>query len=174
MSYKKKSNKQEKDVAKDVKGKTTIASGSLWFQKADVKNDRFLFECKITEKDYFTITSKIWGKLEKQAIKNGLREPVLVIDFKDGLYRYAVISLSTLYNLNLEQKDIMIVDLIKLDKDSFETKSFKLNHLKIKEIELEVIEIKNKILIYTFRLDENILCVLEWEDFIYSINKGGN
>lgn len=171
MNSKKKSKKQELSIAKEVEGKTTIASGSLWFQKADVKNDKFLFECKITKEKYFNVTEKIWDKIRKQAVKDGLREPVLVIDFKDGLYRYAVIQLETLYSFNIQQKDIMIMDIFDPEKNPFETKSFRLDYEHLHMLELEVLETKNRILITTFRLNGNVMCVLDWEDFIYISNK---
>ena len=58
-----KSNKQEKDVAKILGGKTVMASGSLWQAKGDVRTSKYLVECK-TRKD-------------------GLRSPLLVFDCKN-------------------------------------------------------------------------------------------
>lgn len=78
-----KSNKQEKEVAKLFGGKQVIASGSLWFADSDVRNDKFLIECKTTEKDYYTLTAKVWEKIQEEAIKDHMRTPLMIIDLKD-------------------------------------------------------------------------------------------
>ena len=78
-----KSNKQEKKVAKLFSGKTVIASGALWFASSDVKSDKFLIECKTTEKDRFIVKAEIWEKICSEAIKDGFRIPLLVVDIKD-------------------------------------------------------------------------------------------
>lgn len=77
---KKKSQKQESKVAYDLNGKVTIASGALYFQKADVRNDKYLVECKFTEKDHYSLTLKTWEKIRSEAIKDGLRIPVMEIE----------------------------------------------------------------------------------------------
>jgi hypothetical protein len=50
-----KSIRQESSLGKIVGGKATMASGALWFQKNDVVNERFLFECKTTEKCHYDL-----------------------------------------------------------------------------------------------------------------------
>lgn len=90
MLVKKKSQLQEKSVAKDLDAKTVIASGALWGSKGDVRHDEFLVECKTTEKSYYSLTMKVWEKIEKEAIKDGLRVPLMCIDVNDGKDRYAV------------------------------------------------------------------------------------
>ena len=82
-TIKKRSQLQEKAVAKDFNAKVTVASGALWGMKADVRNDKFLIECKTTEKDYYSLTSKVWEKIEQEAIKDHLRIPLMVIDLDD-------------------------------------------------------------------------------------------
>lgn len=82
-TIKKRSQLQEKSVAKDFNAKVTVASGALWGMKADVRNDKFLIECKTTEKDYYSLTSKVWEKIEQEAIKDHLRIPLMVIDLED-------------------------------------------------------------------------------------------
>ena len=85
-----KSQKQEQSVAKQIGGKTTIASGSFWGMKADVRSEDFLVECKTTSKNYFPVTAKIWEKIEKEAIRDRLRIPLLIVDIGDGEERYVV------------------------------------------------------------------------------------
>ena len=86
-----KSNIQEKSVAKQFGGKQVIASGSLWFADSDVRNDKFLIECKTTEKDYYSITTKVWEKIEDEALKDRMRTPLLIIDLQDT-DRYVVFN----------------------------------------------------------------------------------
>ena len=78
------SNLQEKSVAKQFGGKQVIASGALWFAHSDVRNDKFLIECKTTEKDFYTITAKVWEKICKEAVRDGLRDRLLIIDLHNN------------------------------------------------------------------------------------------
>ena len=73
------SNLQESRVAKIFGGKKQIASGSLWFLSADVRTDKFLIECKTTEKDKYTVTLKVWDKIRIEAARDGLRSPLLIV-----------------------------------------------------------------------------------------------
>ena len=82
-TVKRRSQKQEKSVAKDFNARPTVASGALWGMKGDVRNDKFLIECKTTEKDYYSITAKVWEKIEKEALKDHMRIPLMIIDLKD-------------------------------------------------------------------------------------------
>lgn len=82
-TVKRRSQKQEKSVAKDFNARPTVASGALWGMKGDVRNDKFLIECKTTEKDYYSITTKVWEKIEDEALKDRMRTPLLIIDLQD-------------------------------------------------------------------------------------------
>lgn len=82
-TVKRRSQKQEKSVAKDLNAKVTVASGALWGMKADVRNDKFLIECKTTEKDYYSLTAKVWEKIAEEATRDHLRIPLMVIDVED-------------------------------------------------------------------------------------------
>lgn len=86
------SDRQEKEVAEEINGKQVIASGALWSMKADVRNDRLLVECKITEKEYYRLTLATWKKIEEQAVRDSIRYPLMCIDVKvkGEFYRYAV------------------------------------------------------------------------------------
>lgn len=87
-----KSKRQESSVAKEIDGKVTPASGALWGAKADVRNQTFLVECKITEKPFFVMTDALWEKIRSEAIKDGLRIPLMCIDLENGKQRFAVID----------------------------------------------------------------------------------
>ena len=65
-TVKRRSQKQEKSVAKDFNARMTVASGALWGMKGDVRNDKFLIECKTTEKGYYSVTNKVWEKIEDE------------------------------------------------------------------------------------------------------------
>ena len=90
MQVKKKSQLQEKSVATDLNARTVVASGALWGSKGDVRHDNLLVECKTTDKDYYSLTLATWNKIEREAVKDGLRLPVMCIDIKGGKERYAV------------------------------------------------------------------------------------
>lgn len=94
MSYiKKKSQLQEKRTAKEFNGNVTIASGALYFQKADVRtgsertsmfNDSdFLIENKFTDKETYKLERKIWEKIAKEALHDNFRTPLMQIDLQD-------------------------------------------------------------------------------------------
>lgn len=85
-----KSKNQENKVAKELSGRVTPASGALWGSKGDVKSDKFLVECKTTEKEFYTLTFNVWDKIYREAIKEGLRIPVMCIDIMNGKKRFAV------------------------------------------------------------------------------------
>lgn len=82
-TVKKRSQKQEKSVAKDFDAKVVVASGALWGSKGDVRSDKCLIECKTTEKPYYSVTAKVWEKIEREALKDGMRIPLLIIDLED-------------------------------------------------------------------------------------------
>ena len=85
------SNKQEKQVALDLKGKTTIASGALDIQKADVRTDDWLIECKTTAKSYYPLKVSTWLKIQKEALKDGLRTPLMCIELNNKRDRKSVV-----------------------------------------------------------------------------------
>lgn len=90
MKVKKKSQLQERSVAKDLNARTVVASGALWGSKGDVRHDNLLVECKTTDKPFYPLTIATWEKIEKEAINDGLRLPVMCIDVNGGKDRYAV------------------------------------------------------------------------------------
>ena len=63
MLKKKKSKKQEERIAKQIGGKTVVASGALWGAKADVRNDKYLVEAKYTDTNYYTLNVRTWNKI---------------------------------------------------------------------------------------------------------------
>lgn len=100
------SNKQEKEVAIDLKGRRVIASGALWIAKADVRSDSFLCECKTTEKPYYRLTALTWQKIAGQAVQDGIRFPLMCIETKHsrlGFIRFAVFDNNSLKLFNEDE-----------------------------------------------------------------------
>lgn len=90
-TVKKRSQKQEKSVAQKFGGRVTAASGALWGMKGDVRTDKFLIECKTTEKIFYRLTAKVWEKIEEEAVKDHMRTPLMMIDLEDS-ERYVVFN----------------------------------------------------------------------------------
>jgi hypothetical protein len=66
----------------EEKVKKCINSGSLWFDKGDLKTEDYLIECKYTEKKGFRITTKILKKLWEESLDRN-KLPALVVGIKD-------------------------------------------------------------------------------------------
>lgn len=92
LDTKRRSTAQEKKVAKEIGGRVTPASGALWGSKADVRNSRFLVECKTTEKSQYSLSYSTWEKIRHEALNDGFREPVMCIDLVSGKNRLAVLD----------------------------------------------------------------------------------
>lgn len=90
-TVKRRSQLQEKSVAKSFNGRVTAASGALWGMKGDVRNEKFLIECKTTEKDFYIVSTKVWEKIESEALKDHMRTPLLIVDLKDS-DRYVIFN----------------------------------------------------------------------------------
>lgn len=93
---KKMSQRQERQVAQDIGGRTVAGSGAgRTSGGSDVrKRGEFRVECKVTEKPYFILTYVDLCKIRDQAIKGGLEMPVFQIRFaipRSRAYDFAVI-----------------------------------------------------------------------------------
>lgn len=156
MKVKKKSQLQEKSVAKDLDAKTVIASGALWGSKGDVRHEDFLVECKTTEKSYYSLTMKVWEKIEKEAIKDGLRIPLMCVDVNDGKDRFAVFL----------EKDFRhyktYYDLETGDTSWAHSKSFRVQYPE----RILMLDYENK------KGETPVFVVAPWDDFLYML-KGG-
>lgn len=156
MKVKKKSQLQEKSVAKDLDAKTVIASGALWGSKGDVRHEEFLVECKTTEKHSYSLTMKVWEKIEKEAIKDGLRVPLMCVDTEDGEYRFAVF-LEKDFRHYKNYHYLLTGDNCWSDKKSF---------LVYAPCRVLMINYKDK------RGETPVFIVTPWDDFLYML-KGG-
>jgi len=76
--------KHENKVKKFVAGRTTIASGALPFDKADVVKDNIRIECKATEKESIILKLQWLHKLQGECLAHEI--PVLNIQIKGENY----------------------------------------------------------------------------------------
>ena len=143
MKVKKKSQLQEARVAKELNAKTVIASGALWGSKGDVRHEDFLVECKTTTKLYYSLTMKVWEKIEKEAVKDGLRIPLMCIEKHFKHYK-------NYYDLDMG-------DTCWCDKKSFQV---------IEPTRILMLLYKNK------SGETPVFVVTPWDDFVYML-KGG-
>lgn len=88
-SYRKQSDKQEKRVARDVGGRTTIASGQTPIDKADVRSSLVRVECKYTDKKSFTLKVADLLKVAEQA--TGDQIPLFYIEYREAGEGYYVV-----------------------------------------------------------------------------------
>ena len=156
MKVKKKSQLQEKSVAKDLNAQTVVASGALWGSKGDVRHDNLLVECKTTDKDYYSLTLSVWEKIEKESVKDGLRLPVMCIDIKGGRERYAVF-LDKHFSHYRSYSELAYLDLSWTDKKSFRVKQ---------PARIIMVSVKNR------KGESPLFVVAPWDDFLYLL-KGG-
>lgn len=165
----KKSKKQEQNVAKDIGGSVSIASGALDIQKADVRNDIFLIECKTTEKTFYSLKYSTWKKIENEALKDGLRTPVMCIYLRDGDNSVAVLDYSDFLGLDLDKNNFVG----KKEPDLIEGKSYRIKPDFLYE-GFNIYEVYNKE--YYHRRDIKFinqqchLVLLDWDDFIKLTN----
>jgi len=66
---KKKWQKKELNDARLFRGRKRPRSGGFFFAPGDVVIDRFLIDCKVTDRKSFSITEQIWSKINTEAIK---------------------------------------------------------------------------------------------------------
>jgi hypothetical protein len=76
------SRKQERDVARDIGGRATPASGAFWHSKGDVRHPDYLMELKRTDKASITLSKQVWEKIRREALLEG-KAPALVLQIQD-------------------------------------------------------------------------------------------
>lgn len=86
------SDRQEKHIAKAVKGRQTANSGATAFSKGDVVTEQFLIEAKTctTERSSFSIKKEWLEKNEEEKFAMGKDYSALVFDFGDGIQHYVI------------------------------------------------------------------------------------
>ena len=87
-------NWQKKEI-KDAKlfgGRRTPRSGGLWFAKGDSKSDNYLIENKTTDKESFSVSVKLWEKINREALLSK-RIPMISIEMGKGKLELIVLSM---------------------------------------------------------------------------------
>lgn len=79
---KKKWQDKEKSDAKQLNARQTPRSGGLWFAKGDMKDGTFLYDSKDTKHSRFSVTAKIWKKINKEGLLAS-RLPALLVEMVD-------------------------------------------------------------------------------------------
>ena len=157
------SKRQESRIAKELNARTTIASGSLYFQKADVRNDLYLVEAKTTSKDFYSLTFSTWERIEKQALKDGMRIPVMCIDVLNGEKSFAVLKHNDFMALELDIYDYYgLGEPILTDKKSFRITSDLLDF----ELPMDINSVMLPRLDVKFVDQRKHLVIIDWNDFV--------
>lgn len=157
------SKKQEKRIAKEMGAKVTIASGALDFQKADVRDDLFLVEAKTTEKQFYSLNVKTWNTISEQALRDGLRSPVMCIDLEDGYFSIAVLDIN---DFEVLIGDHMITDPIRPIKAKSSTRIYP--HFLHTCSELDLKHVKEPFYkVQYIHFPKSTLVLMDWNDFIY-------
>ena len=88
------SKQQEKQVAKQNKGKIVANSGATRFDKGDVKTEQFLIECKtkISSTNSFSIKKDWLEKNKEEAFAMGKRYSALAFNYGPDEPNYYVID----------------------------------------------------------------------------------
>lgn len=88
------SNKQEKQVAKELGGKQTPNSGAAHHAGGDVKTQTFLIECKttITPKKSFSIKKDWIDKLEQERMDLQMPYSALAFQFEPDGTNYFIVK----------------------------------------------------------------------------------
>ena len=86
------SGRQERKVAKAVKGKLVSNSGASDFTAGDIQTDLFLLECKTKTQDSkaFTIKKEWFEKNKEESFAMGKPYSAVVINFGDGENHYII------------------------------------------------------------------------------------
>ena len=162
MTKKDRSKRQESKVAREINGRVTLASGALWMSKGDVRSNDYLVECKTTKKKTYPLHISTWLKIEKEAINDGFRIPVMCIDLEDGIYRKAVFKRSDFFS-DKPRKVVLSSGLFYEEDDTIEPKLY----LTAKQVPVtekdKVFYVSGKIEHVTMSFE---LCVVDWDVFV--------
>ena len=100
----------QKKEAKDATlfgGRRTPRSGGLWFAKGDVKSDTYLIENKTSTKERFSITAKLWEKINNEALMTK-RIPVMSLEFGEKKLELVVLDKNDFVMILEENKKLKL------------------------------------------------------------------
>lgn len=107
MHNKARSQKREKQIATEIGGRAHIASGALWFRKADASNDLFLVEDKFTDANVYRVVYNTLLKLEHQALRIG-KTPIFRFGFTKAAKDFILVRECD-YNYPEKYDDVEII-----------------------------------------------------------------
>lgn len=95
------SKRQEKQVAKELGGKTTPNSGATPFAKGDVTLDKCLVECKTktTDSESISIKKEWLDKLNQESLFMGKEYFALIFNFGPSSNNYVILDENTFKEL---------------------------------------------------------------------------
>jgi hypothetical protein len=97
--------KQEKRIAKELKGKRIPLSGAGW-EKWDVKSDKFIVDCKQTAGKTISLSRKNFEKISRDAIVQG-KIPAFHLLFEGSSFpEWVIIPYNFFKNLIEEKNEI--------------------------------------------------------------------
>lgn len=97
--------KKEKSDAKLFEGRRMPRSGGLWFCKGDSKSKKFLIEDKTSQHEGFTVTTKLWEKISREALLSQ-RIPIVSAEFGDKKLELVVLDKNDFVSLMEEKNGI--------------------------------------------------------------------
>ncbi len=157
MDKKKRSQKQEKSVAKKFDAKTVIASGAFWNNKGDVRTGNCLIECKYTDKDYYSLSADVWEKIASEALRDRGRIPLMVIDVERD-------KRLVVFNPNDFQEGVP--EPYECLEESSENKSYRIRHSFLEECTEEFGSYVYGKMFTICGKKRNVLCFMRVKDFL--------
>ena len=136
----------------------------------DVRTDDFLIECKTTANNYYILSRNTWEKIENEALKDGIRVPILQVQLENGVSEIVVMSIHDFLTLELDKGRTFLggKEPLLLDRMSFRvTDDFK-NVADYKEIPKEVFYFRQDVKLVEYNIH---LVMLDWNDFLYMIEE---
>jgi hypothetical protein len=76
---------EETKINNILGGRKTIGSGNKWFDKGDIKWEKYLIEAKATAKKSISLKLSWIDKIEQEAFKEG-KEPAIVLSISGKKY----------------------------------------------------------------------------------------
>jgi len=158
---------QEERIAAELEGKVQAGSGNSWRAKGDVRvQGEWRVEAKYTEKSTYPLRLSSLQKIADEALKGGLEEPVLQLEFVGGVKRkYAIIraNLFKAWMLGRRFKPIAKVSFGIIDK------SVTLRQDELLSFTATAISRGQMFALHLAWVNENVeYYLLNWDDFLYA------
>ena len=90
--------KKERRDTKLFSAKNMPRSGGFWNMKGDSKSDKYLIENKTTDKESFIISTKIWNKINREALLSQ-RIPIISLEMGKDKLELVVLDKEDFYEI---------------------------------------------------------------------------